>query len=166
MQGLEKIGFAQDEQGYYTTRLVSDNDVLQLAATIFERRLKHEEPIQKSRDAAEFIRHRLALLEHEAFVVLWLDHRHRFISFDELFRGTIGGTAVYPREVVKAGLKANAAAAIIAHNHPSGIVEPSRADEALTARLKEALNLVEIRLLDHLIVATEGVCSFAERGLL
>ena len=166
MQGLEEIGFAQDDQGYYTTRLVKDDDVLQLAATIFERRFQRGSYITNARDAAELLRHRLALREHEMFVVLWLDHRHRFIAYDELFRGTIGGTAVYPREVVKAGLKHNAAAAIVAHNHPSGIAEPSRADEVLTTKLKAAFELVDIRLLDHLIVAGEGVVSFSERGLL
>lgn len=166
MQEIQEIGFARDEAGYYTTRLVNDDDVLQLAANIFEQRPRREAPIQNAREAAEFIRHRLALREHEVFVVLWLDHRHRFLTYDELFRGTLGGTAVYPRELVKTGLKANAAAAIIAHNHPSGIVEPSQADEKLTQRLKEALELVEIRLLDHMIVATEGVFSFSERGLL
>jgi DNA repair protein RadC len=166
MQSLSEIGFAQDERGYYTTRHVSDDDVLLLASSIFARRFARGSYITDAKAAAEFLRHRLALLEHEVFAVLWLDQRHRMIAFDELFVGTINGTAVYPREVVKAGLRHNAAAAIICHNHPSGIAEPSRADETLTARLKTALDLVDIRLLDHLIVAGEEVVSFAERGLL
>lgn len=166
MQGLEKLGFAHDEAGYYTTRLVSDEDVLQLGAAIFERRFQRNSSLNNAQDAAEFLRHRLALREHEVFVIIWLDYRHRFIAYDELFLGTLGGTAVYPREVVKTGLARNAAAAIVAHNHPSGIPEPSRADETLTERLKTALDIVDIRLLDHLIVAGEGFVSFAERGLL
>jgi len=166
MQGIDDIGFARDQQGYYTTRLVSDDDVLTLAASIFERRFTRGDAIQNAQDAAQLLRHRLALREHEVFAVIWLDTRHRFLAYDELFRGTIGGTAVYPREVVKAALKVNAAAALICHNHPSGSPEPSRADEVLTAKLKQALDVVDVRLLDHLVVAGEGVVSFSDRGLL
>ena len=104
--------------------------------------------------------------EHEVFVCLWLDAQHRVISFDELFRGTLTQTSVYPREIVKAGLKANAAAVIFAHNHPSGVAQPSQADELLTRNLKEALSLVDIKVLDHFIVAGHQALSFAERGLL
>ncbi len=166
MQGIHDIGFAQDEQGYYTTRRVSDDDVLTLAATIFEHRFTRGDAIQNAQDAAQLIRHRLAAREHEVFAVIWLDTRHRFLGYDELFRGTIGGTAVYPREVVKVALRANASAALIAHNHPSGVCEPSPADEVLTTKIKQALEIIDVRLLDHLIVAGEGVVSFSERGLL
>jgi DNA repair protein RadC len=103
---------------------------------------------------------------HEVFCCLHLDNRHRLIAFEELFRGTIDGASVHPREVVKQALARNAAAVILAHNHPSGVAEPSQADELITARLREALALVDIRLLDHLVVGDTGCASFAERGLL
>lgn len=103
---------------------------------------------------------------HEVFVCLWLDAQHRVIKCDELFRGTLTQTSVYPREVVRAALGANAAAAIFAHNHPSGVAQPSQADELLTRTLKEALALIEVRVLDHFIVAGRAALSFAERGLL
>jgi len=102
----------------------------------------------------------------EVFCCLYLDNRHRLIAFEELFRGTIDGAAVYPREVVRQAMLHNAAALIVAHNHPSGIAEPSHADALITQRLREALALVDIRLLDHLIVAGPATLSLAERGLL
>jgi len=112
------------------------------------------------------IKEALAELEHEVFGVVLLDNHQRVLSFHELFRGTLNGTAVYPREVLKLALGENAAAVILFHNHPSGVPEPSRADELLTARLKDALNMVDIRTLDHLVIGAEGVVSFSERGLL
>jgi DNA repair protein RadC len=108
----------------------------------------------------------LAGLEHEVFMALFLDAQHRVIASEELFRGTLTQTAVYPREVVKRALAHNAAAVILAHNHPSGCVEPSRADELLTQALRQSLSLVDAHVLDHFIVAGNGVVSFAERGLL
>ncbi len=114
----------------------------------------------------DYLRLAIAGREHEVFVCLWLDAQHRVISFDELFRGTLTQTSVYPREIVKAGLKANAAAVIFAHNHPSGVAQPSQADELLTRNLKEALSLVDIKVLDHFIVAGHHALSFAERGML
>jgi len=119
-----------------------------------------------AREAREYLRARLRDLGHEVFCCLFLDNRHRVIAFEELFRGTINGTAVYPREVVRRALHHNAAAVILVHNHPSGVSEPSRADELLTAQLKEALALVEIRTLDHLVVGDQEIISFSERGLL
>jgi len=104
--------------------------------------------------------------EYESFVALFLDAQHRLVTTEELFRGTLTQTSVYPREVVKAALRHNAAAVIFAHNHPSGVTEPSRADEQLTQALKQALSLVDVRVLDHFIVAGAEVLSFAERGLL
>jgi len=115
----------------------------------------------------DWLRLHLAHLPHEAFVALWLDAQNRLIAHDELFRGTLTQTSVYPREVVKHALRHNAAAVILAHNHPSGLAEPSRADEALTSALKQALALIDIKVLDHFIVAGNGQpLSFAERGLL
>ncbi|MBI5450527.1 MAG: DNA repair protein RadC [Gammaproteobacteria bacterium] len=103
---------------------------------------------------------------HEVFACLYLDNRHRVLSYEELFRGSIDGASVYPREVVKRCLQTNAAAVIFAHNHPSGVAEPSSADQALTRRLQQALALVDIRVLDHLVIGDGEVASFAERGLL
>ncbi|HEY6642070.1 RadC family protein [Povalibacter sp.] len=118
------------------------------------------------RATKEFMRMRLRDLPYEVFCCVYLDNRNRVIAFDELFRGTIDGASVHPREVVKEALARNAAGVILAHNHPSGVAEPSQADELITRRLKQALALVDIRVLDHLIIG-DGVCeSFAERGLL
>ncbi|MCE3115149.1 DNA repair protein RadC [Enterobacter sp. ASE] len=114
----------------------------------------------------DWLRLHLAPLEREALSVLWLDNQHRLIAHDTLFMGTINTITVHPREVVKAGLKHNAAAAVLAHNHPSGEAEPSHADRQITTRLKQALELVDIRLLDHLVVGGMEIVSFAERGWL
>lgn len=113
-----------------------------------------------------YLRHVLAARPVEVFVGLFLDSQHRLVAAEELFQGTLAQTSVYPREVVKAALAYNAAAVIFAHNHPSGAAEPSRADELLTQSLKAALSLVDIRTLDHFVVAGAEVISFAERGLL
>jgi DNA repair protein RadC len=114
----------------------------------------------------DFLVTRLRDTPHELFCCLHLDNRHRLIAFEELFRGTIDGASVYPREVVKQALARNAAAVILAHNHPSGVAEPSQADELVTRRLRDALQLVDIRVLDHMIVADNGCLSFAEHGLI
>jgi len=113
-----------------------------------------------------FLVSRLRDLPYEVFCALFLDNRHRLIAFDELFRGTIDGASVHPREVVRQALSRNAAAVILAHNHPSGVAEPSQADELITLRLKDALGLVDIRVLDHLIVGDNRCVSLAERGVL
>ena len=117
-------------------------------------------------DAARYLSARLLDLPHEVFCCLFLDTRHRLIRYEELFRGTIDGATVYPREVVKRALQCNAAAVILGHNHPSGVAEPSEADRSITVKLAKALALVEIRLLDHLVVSRGGHVSLAERGLL
>lgn len=114
----------------------------------------------------DYLRLAIGDLEHEVFVCLWLDAQHRTILMEESFRGTLTQTSVYPREIVKAGLRANAAAVIFAHNHPSGAAQPSRADELLTRNLKDALAMVDIKVLDHFVIAGRQAISFAERGLL
>jgi len=114
----------------------------------------------------EYLSVKLGALDHEIFGVVLADTRHRVIEYVELFRGTIDGASVHPREVVKLALEKQAAAVILVHNHPSSVQEPSNADEAITRRLREALALVDIRVLDHLIVAGPDVMSFAERGLI
>jgi DNA repair protein radc len=117
-------------------------------------------------DTRAYLTAQLRAYPHEVFACLFLDNRHRVICFEELFRGTIDGASVHPREIVKRALYHNAAALIFAHNHPSGISEPSRADEEITKRLKQALALVDIRVLDHFVVGEGEAASFAERGLL
>lgn len=114
----------------------------------------------------DYLTAHLRAYPHEVFACLFLDTRHRVISFDELFRGTLDGASVHPREVVKRALQHNAAAVILAHNHPSGVAEPSAADESITRRLKDALALVDIRVLDHFIIGDGLAVSLAERGLL
>jgi DNA repair protein RadC len=117
--------------------------------------------------ARDWLKLKLGGLTYEVFGALWLDAQNRLIGWDELFRGTLTQTSVYPREVVKQALTRNAAAVILAHNHPSGLTEPSAADEILTRNLKEALALIDVRLLDHFIVAGRATpMSFAERGLI
>lgn len=137
------------------------------ALTLLEGQLR--EPgasFTSSSSVRDWLRLQLATLDREAFTVLWLDNQHRLIAHDTLFLGTINSITVHPREVVKAGLHHNAAAAILAHNHPSGEAEPSQADRLITGRLKQALELVGIRLLDHLVVGGMEIVSFSERGWL
>jgi len=143
---------------------------LQAALELSRRALKEE---MSSRDALsspgavrDYLRLSLSGREHEVFVALLLDAQHRVIACEEMFRGTLTQTSVYPREVVKCALRHNAAAVIFAHNHPSGVAEPSHADEILTRSLKAALTLVDVQVLDHFIVAGSRTMSFAERGLL
>jgi DNA repair protein RadC len=114
----------------------------------------------------DWLRLKLAHLAHEVFGALWLDAQNRLIAYEELFRGTLTQTSVYPREVVKHALSCNAAAVILAHNHPSGVGEPSLADQALTRALQQALALVDVKLLDHFVIAGNEAVSLAERGLL
>lgn len=140
-------------------------------ATICETAARYVQPItgtaiRSPADTHDFLRAKLSHLEHELFSVIYLDNRHRVIQFEELFRGTVDGTSVYPREVVKQALRNNAAAIILAHNHPSGVAEPSQADERITKRIKAALELIDIRLLDHVIVGHSTTTSLASRGLL
>ena len=138
----------------------------ELARRYFAGSLPTGETIRNPADTAGYLQAQMRHLEHELFCCLFLDNRHRVIKFDEMFRGTIDGTSVYPREVVKEALAVNAAAVILAHNHPSGVAEPSQADERITKRLKSALGLVDIRLLDHLIIGNGEATSLAARGML
>ena len=152
--------------GIGAARLEAIRALPELARRYFAASLPSGETIRNPADTEAFLMARMRHLDYELFCCLFLDNRHRVIRFDELFRGTIDGTSVYPREVVKEALGVNAAAVILAHNHPSGVAEPSRADERITRRLKSALELVDIRLLDHLIVGDGGTISLASRGLL
>jgi len=139
---------------------------LELARRHYEEALRVGPTLDCPASTHRFLKARLRDRPHELFCCLHLDNRHRLIAFDELFRGTIDGASVHPREVVKQALARNAAAVIFAHNHPSGIAEASHADRLITQRLREALQLVDIRVLDHLIVADNTCLSFAESGFL
>jgi DNA repair protein RadC len=153
-------------RGLGPARYVALQAAVELARRHYRELMMAGSALANPRATREFLRMQLRDLPHEVFCCVFLDNRHRVIAFEELFRGTIDGASVHPREVVKRALGKNAAAVILAHNHPSGIAEPSQADELITRRLKEALALVDIRVLDHLVIG-DGVCeSFAERGLL
>ncbi len=140
---------------------------LELARRALAGSLKAKDTMASPQAVRDWLRLSLGNLQHEVFVALWLDAQNRLIASEELFRGTLTQTSVYPREVVKRALMHNAGAVILAHNHPSGLAEPSRADEVLTSSLKQALALIDVKLLDHFIV-TGGAepLSFAERGLI
>jgi len=149
-----------------TARVAILKALPELAKRYFEASLPRGQAIRSPADTESYLIAKLRDLPHELFCCLYLDNRHRIILFDELFRGTIDGTSVYPREVVKQALSVNAAAVIVAHNHPSGVAEPSQADERITRRLKSALELVDIRLLDHLVIGDGKASSLAKRGML
>ena len=142
------------------------DQILAAAYAITSRSARRGAILSQPKAVKDFLLVRFSALEHEVFVVIFLDNRNRVIKVEEMFRGTIDGASVHTREVVKAALLNNAAAVIFAHNHPSGVPEPSQADEFITRRLKEALSLIDVRILDHFIVGEEFVTSFAERGLL
>jgi DNA repair protein RadC len=144
-----------------------DDAIVAKALRILERRLKKPWlSVDSPKTIKEFASLKLAELEREVFAVFWLNAQNQLMEYQELFVGSLTQAIVYPREVVKAGLKVNAAAAIFAHNHPSGTCEPSRADELLTTDLKRALGIVEIKVLDHIVVGDINTTSFAEKGLL
>jgi DNA repair protein RadC len=153
-------------KGLGTAKAAQLAAVVELARRSLGEGLKAASALTSPGAVRDFLRLALASRDHEVFVVLFLDAQHRVLRSTELFRGSLTQTSVYPREVVKAALAANAAAVIFAHNHPSGVAQPSQADELLTRQLREALALVEVRVLDHFIVAGNQTLSFAERGLL
>jgi len=138
----------------------------EICGRYFEEQIAPGTQIGSPADSRRFLVARLRDRPHEVFCCLFLDNRHRVLAFDELFRGTIDNTTVYPREVVKQALDRNAAAVILAHNHPSGVPEPSDADRLITRRIRNALELVDMRLLDHFIVGDGRCVSLADRGLL
>jgi len=152
--------------GLGSAKLAQLQAALELARRALKEEISSRDALSSPRAVRDYLRLALAGREQEVFVVLLLDAQHRVIASEELFRGTLTQTSVYPREVVKCALKHNAAAVIFAHNHPSGVAEPSHADEILTRSLKAALALVDIQVLDHFIVAGSRTMSFAERGLL
>lgn len=152
-----------DQTGQY----LSDDDVIRMALAVIQHRFTLKRTAVNSPQAVrDYLQLTLAEKEREVFVCVFVDAQHRVIAVEQLFAGTLTQTSVYPREVVKAALHHNAAAVIFAHNHPSGVAEPSRADELLTQALKAALDLVDIKVLDHIIIAGAESWSFAEKGRL
>lgn len=139
---------------------------LELSRRVLREKLERSSALCSPQAVRDYLRLKLQDKPHEIFVAVFLDAQNRVLAVDELFRGTLTQTSVYPREVVKAALRHNAAAVILAHNHPSGIAEPSRSDEALTQALKQALALVDVKVLDHFVIGAGAAMSFAERGLL
>lgn len=139
---------------------------LELARRSLAEQLAERPSLVNPRDSGDFLSARLRHLPYEVFGCLYLDNRHRVLAFEELFRGTIDGTSVHPREVLRACLRHNASAVILAHNHPSGVAEPSQADRAITHELRDALRLVGIRVLDHLVIGHGEPVSMAARGLI
>ena len=150
---------------YLVTDLVNEEDLLTIANQIARQKLAKGEAITDKHLAQQALQTLLQSREHEVFAVLFLDNQHRIMAYEELFRGSLSSASVYPREVVKRALALNAAALMLVHNHPSGHPEPSRADIEITHRLQSALELVDIRLRDHLVVATEGIVPLADKGL-
>ena len=144
-----------------------DDHIINQALAILECRQRHlGQAFTHPNAAADFLRLKMGEYEREVFAVMLLDNQHRLLDYQELFFGTINAGSVYPREVVKAVLGKNAAAVILAHNHPSGMAEPSDADKAITARLQEVLEVVDVQVLDHFVVGQHDAVSFAERGLI
>ncbi|ABM42792.1 TPA: DNA repair protein RadC [Pseudomonas putida] len=154
----------RDGRGRY--RPADADQILEAARKVIEQKMQRGAEFTSPVVVKKYLRTKLAGFEHEVFAVLFLDTRHRLIDYVEMFHGTIDSAEVHPREVVKQALRLNAAAVVVSHNHPSGSPEPSAADRALTQRLREALGLVDVRVLDHIIVAGNATASFAERGLI
>lgn len=161
------MSYTRDILGHYTLcGPQTEQDILAAAEEILLSKIQRQGDIGNPRDSENFLRTRLGALLHEEFHVVWLDNRHRIIECQKLFTGTVDGASVHPREVVRAALNCNAVAAIFAHNHPSGVPEPSSADRAITKELMDALRLVGVRVLDHIVVGATECVSMASRGLM
>jgi DNA repair protein RadC len=157
---------AQGSSAYAIDPITKLQAARELASRAILEDLGRRDALSSPQAVRDFLKHRLAGIPHEVFVAILLDAQNRVLSVENLFRGTLTQTSVFPREIVKLALRFNAAAIIFAHNHPSGIAEPSRADEALTQTLKHTLALVDVKVLDHFIVGGTACMSFAERGLI
>ncbi len=161
---LDKKGFCNNK-GLGPAKFAQLQAVLEIARRHLREKLQRGDAMTSPELTRRYLQQQLRDYPYEVFACMFLDNRHRLIAYEELFRGTIDGASVHPREVVRKSLQHNAAAIIIAHNHPSGIAEPSQSDRAITIRLKSALDLVDIRLLDHFIVGDE-VISMSEQGMI
>lgn len=160
------LGEFSKTKGLGTTKFIQIKAAIELGQRYLKSSMEREDALKNPQDTRNFLALRLGGYPYEVFACLFLDNQNRVITFKELFRGTINNATVHPREVVKEALEHNAAALIFAHNHPSGSVDPSAADQAITRRLKEALDLIEIKVLDHIIIGDGNSASFAEQGLL
>ncbi|MBN8947468.1 RadC family protein [Rhodanobacter sp. FW102-FHT14D06] len=161
------MSIMRDVLGHYTiTGPQTENDILEAAEDILRRKLERLGSVGNPKDSSDFLRMRLGALKAEQFHVMWLDNRHRILDVQKLFDGTVDGASVHPREVVRAALNVNASAAILAHNHPSGVPEPSAADRAITHELRDVLQLIGVRILDHIVVGATETVSMASRGLI
>ncbi len=159
--------FVSDERGKYSaSKALTEDQIIKAAKAILHNHVCRGEPMTNPERTRSWLQMQYMDLEHEVFACLFLDNQHCVIAHEVLFRGTIDGASVYPREVVKRALQVNAAALIFIHNHPSGILSPSPADLSITDKLKQALNLFDVRALDHFIVSKMGAYSFAEHGLI
>lgn len=145
---------------------MTEDEIITAALAILDRRMREMDLLTSPAAVRGYLRLHMLGIEHEVFCVVFLDAQNRVIAFEQMFRGTLTQTTVYPREVIKAALKHNASAVLFAHNHPSGVAEPSIQDQALTRTLTEACSLFDIRVLDHFIIAPGAILSFSERGLL
>ena len=158
--------FVKNEQGlYHVQGCVKPEEIVSTAATILLDELTGRDTLTAPTDVAQFLQMALAQEKNEVFSAIFLNNKHKVLSFETLFTGTIDGAAVYPRVVVQRALACNAAAVIFAHNHPSGCCEPSRADQQITKRLSDALALIDVRVLDHFVVSRSEWVSLAERGM-
>ncbi|ALU49749.1 TPA: DNA repair protein RadC [Pseudomonas aeruginosa] len=151
---------------YIADAPVTEADIVKMAQHLASKRLRKGQALHQPKEVFSYLQLLLQDYEHEVFALLLLDSKHRVIRFEELSRGTLDSASVYPREVVKVALEHNAAAIVLVHNHPSGDPEPSHSDRVLTSRLKQALEMVGVRTLDHIIVGAEGCVSLAEQGYL
>ena len=164
---MSKKCYVECSEGIFTfNRPVNSDELLDVAKGLLTKKMEGCPILTSTQLVRDFLCVELGKEEHELFCCLFLDNRHRLISFEKMFRGTIDGASVYPREVVKRARALTANALILAHNHPSGVPEPSEADKAITRKITDALSLVDIRVLDHLVVGEDRCVSFAERGLL
>lgn len=159
-------GLVRDLLGnYHVGATLTDDDILRAAEGILEHKLMRSgKTLSDPSASARYLKSKLAAYPYEVFACLFLDNRHRVIAFEELFRGSIDGCTVHAREVIRSSIRHNAAAVIFAHNHPSGVAEPSAADRAMTQCLKQALELIEVRVLDHFVVGSGTPTSMAQRG--
>lgn len=161
------MSFVQDNGGMYSvTRPVSEKEIIRKAQAILRTRMLQSEVLTSPGATRSFLQMKLSQHDREVFAVVYLTSQHQVIKYEELFQGTIDGASVYPRIVVKKALEVNASAIIMAHNHPSGVAEPSTADRRITERITSALALVDVRVLDHIICTPSDSYSFAEGGLI
>ena len=164
---MKKHGFIKENNSTYTlTRAIEDEDILAAAREILQRRFRRGTCISSPGDMKGYLISQIAHLPSEVFYMVFLDNRHRILASEILFQGTIDGASVYVRECVKRVFELNAAACILSHQHPSGVTSPSQADKNITQRLKDALALIDVRVLDHIIIGGTDSYSFAENGLL